>query len=174
MFSQLTIFFLFFGGLQGVLFASFLIRRKLHRSGYVFLLLYFGVMLLQITLKLMSKGWLIDNWKVLYELSYQLPFLYGPFIYLFTRQLIQRRQFQSIDLLHFTPFAILVFFFVLGYSYSESPVVLFPFLLAKYQHRAVLPFLARCSSLHFLPGWDIPRSGNLHRAGFAPQRLRHL
>ena len=131
--SQLTIFFLVFGGLQGILFASFLIRRKFHRAGYFFLLLYFGVMLLQITLKLMSKGWLIDNWKVLYELSYQLPFLYGPFIYLFTRQLVRRRRFQSVDLLHFTPFAILVFFFVLGYSYAESPVVLFPFLLAKFR-----------------------------------------
>jgi AraC-like DNA-binding protein len=131
--SQVTIFFLVFGGLQGILFTSFLIRKKLYRSGHIFLLLYFAVMLLQITLKLMSKGWLIDNWKVLYELSYQLPFLYGPFIYFFTSQLIQRRSFQSVDLLHFAPFGILVFFFVLGYSYRESPIVLFPFLLAKFR-----------------------------------------
>ena len=131
--SQLTIFFLVFGGLQGILLSAFLIRKKLHRSAYIFLLLYFGVMLLQITLKLMSKGWLMDNWKVLYELSYQLPFLYGPFIYLFTRQLIQRRSFQSVDLLHFGPFTILVFFLVLGYSYAESPIVLFPFLLLKFR-----------------------------------------
>ena len=131
--SQLTIFFLVFGGLQGILLSAFLIRKKLHRSAYIFLLLYFGVMLLQITLKLMNKGWLMDNWEVLYELSYQLPFLYGPFIYLFTRQLLQRRSFQSVDLLHFAPFGILVFFFVLGYSYPESPIVLFPFLLIKFR-----------------------------------------
>lgn len=131
--AQLTIFFLFFGGLQGILFSFFLIRKKLHRSGYVFLLLYFAVMLLQITLKLMSKGWLIENWRVLYELSYQLPFLYGPLIYLFARQLLQRESFRWVDLFHFAPFVILCFFFILGYSYAESPTVLFPFLFAKFR-----------------------------------------
>lgn len=130
---QLTIFFLFFGGLQGVLFSAFLIQKKLHRSGYLFLLLYFVVMLLQITLKLMSKGWLIDNWRVLYELSYQLPFLYGPLIYLFTRQLLQKAPFRWVDCIHFAPFLILGFYFMLGYSYSESPIVLFPFLFAKFR-----------------------------------------
>ncbi len=131
--GQLTIFFLFFGGLQGLLFTSFLIRKKLHRSGYIFLLLYFAVMLLQITLKLMSKGWLTENWKVLYELSYQLPFLYGPLIYLFTRQLVQRESLRKADLFHFTPFILLGFYFMLGYSYAESPTVLFPFLFAKFR-----------------------------------------
>ena len=131
--AQLTIFFLFFGGLQGILFSFFLIRKKLHRSAYLFLQLYFAVMLLQITLKLMSKGWLIDNWRVLYELSYQLPFLYGPLIYLFVRQLIQRDRFRQVDLFHFTPFVILFFYFSLGYSYAESPTMLFPFLFAKFR-----------------------------------------
>src|SRR5918993_2264432 len=131
--SQLTIFFLFFGGLQGILFSFFLLRRKLHRSGYIFLLLYFLVMLLQITLKLMSKGWLIDNWIIVYELSYQLPFLYGPLIYLFTRQLLQRQPFQSTDLLHFIPFSIVVFFLIVGLSNAESPFMLFPFFLAKFR-----------------------------------------
>ena len=138
--SQVTIFLLFFGGLQGLLFSVFLIRKKLHRSGYIFLLLYFAVMLLQITLKLMSKGWLMDNWKMLYELSYQLPFLYGPLIYLFVRQMAERRRFQMSDLLHFTPFAVLILFFGLGYAYEESPIVLFPFLLAKF--RLVLQLLS--------------------------------
>jgi AraC-like DNA-binding protein len=129
--SDLTIFFLFFGGLQGILFSLFLFRKKLHHSGYFFLLLYFMVMLLQITLKLMSKGWLMHNWTILYELSYQLPFLYGPLIYLFTKQILLRQTFQWSDLLHFIPFAIVVFFFLVGYSYAESPMMLFPFLLAK-------------------------------------------
>lgn len=131
--AELSIFFLFFGGLQGLLFTIFLIRKKLHRSGYIFLLLYFVVMLLQVTLKLMSKGWLMDNWRVLYELSYHLPFLYGPLIYLLTRQLLQRQSFKLTDLLHFIPFAILMTFFIVGYSNSESPLVLFPFLLVKFK-----------------------------------------
>lgn len=131
--AQLTIFLLIFGGLQGILFSFFLIREKLHKPGYIFLLLYVVVMLLQITLKLMSRDWLIENWQVLYELSYQLPFLYGPLIYLFTRQLLQRERLRITDLFHFTPFVILIFFFILGYSYPESPVVLFPFLLVKFR-----------------------------------------
>jgi hypothetical protein len=81
----------------------------------------------------MSKGWLIENLVVLYELSYQLPFLYGPLIYLYTRQLLQRESFRWVDLFHFMPFVILVFFFTLGYSYAESPVVLFPFLFVKFR-----------------------------------------
>lgn len=131
--AQLTIFFLFFGGLQGILFSFFLIRKKLHRSAYAFLLLYFAVLLLQITLKLMSKGWLTENWRVLYDLSYQLPLLYGPLIYLFVRQLLQRQSFRLVDLYHITPFVILSFYFMLGYSYAESPAVLFPFLFLKFR-----------------------------------------
>ena len=131
--SQLTIFFLVFGGLQGILFIIFLIRKKLHRSGYIYLLCYFAVMLLQITFKLMNKGWLMENWKVVYELSYQLPFLYGPLIYLFAKQLLQKRSFQRTDLFHFVPSAMLVFFLIIGHLNDESPAVLFPFLLVKFR-----------------------------------------
>jgi AraC-like DNA-binding protein len=90
-------------------------------------------MLLQITLKLMSKGWLMENWHMIYELSYQLPFLYGPLIYLFTRQLLERQPFTKSDLMHFVPFAVVVFFFLVGSSNAESPLMLFPFFLAKFR-----------------------------------------
>lgn len=131
--TQLIIFFLVFGVLQGILFSVFLIRKKLHRGGYIFLLLYFLVLLLQVTLKLMSKGWLIENWHIVYELSYQLPFLYGPLIYLFTRQLLQRRPFEWQDLVHFLPFTMIAFFFIVGFSNADSPLMLFPFFLAKFR-----------------------------------------
>ena len=84
---QVTIFLLLFGGLQGILFTLFLVRKKLHRSGYIFLLFYFAVLLMQITLKVMSKGWLMGNWPLLYQASYHLPFLYGPLAFLFARQM---------------------------------------------------------------------------------------
>jgi AraC-like DNA-binding protein len=103
---QLNIFLLLFGGLQGLLLTLFLIRRKLHRHGYTFLLLYFGVMLLQIVLKVMSKGWLMQNWGVVYSISYQLPLLYGPLAFLFVRQVTTRQKFAPADLLHFIPFVI--------------------------------------------------------------------
>ena len=132
--SQLTIFLLFFGGLQGLLFSSFLFRKKLHKAGYICLLLYFAVLLLQITLKLMSKGWLIDNWMPVYELSYQLPFLYGPLLYLFVRQLLYQQSFKYSDLLHFVPFFILALFFALGYSFRESPIALLPLLTIAFYY----------------------------------------
>lgn len=114
--AQLNIFLLLFGGLQGLLVSLFLIRKKLYRSGYIFLLLYFGVMLMQITLKVMSKAWLIQNWAALYWMSYLLPLLYGPLVFLFVRRLLLNKSFRSVDLLHFLPFVFLAFGFILPYG----------------------------------------------------------
>jgi len=100
---QVNIFLLLFGGLQGVLFTLFLVRKKLYRHGHIFLLLYFAVLLLQITLKVMSKAWLMHNWSQLYQLSYQLPFLYGPLIYLFVRKATGQQTFSITDTFHIIP-----------------------------------------------------------------------
>lgn len=105
---QINIFLLLFGGLQGVLFSLFLLRKKLHRGGYIFLLLYLTVLLLQLTLKVMSKGWLMDNWLVLYFYSQFLPLLYGPLAYLSVKYLLNHNRFNLKDLWHFFP-ACLVF-----------------------------------------------------------------
>ncbi|MEI9810951.1 MAG: helix-turn-helix transcriptional regulator [Bacteroidota bacterium] len=110
---QLNIFLLLFGGLQGLLLSLFLVRKKLHRSAYIFLLLYFGVLLLQITLKIMSKSWLREHWHFLYDISYFLPLLYGPLIFLFVRQLLLNRNFRPLDLLHLLPFAFLSLYLLL-------------------------------------------------------------
>ena len=116
--AQLNIFLLLFGGLQGLLLSLFLIKKKLYRSAYVFLLLYFAVMLLQIALKVMNKVWLMTNWGFLYEVSYYLPLLYGPLIFLFARNLFLEKRFRSVDLLHFLPFALLIIFLSLSYIIS--------------------------------------------------------
>jgi AraC-like DNA-binding protein len=100
---QVNIFLLLFGGVQGLLFSLFLIRKKLLRSAYVFLLLYLGVMLLQITLKVMSKIWLMQNWNALYNFSHYLPLLYGPLIYLFVKHLLQSHPFTLKEAGHFVP-----------------------------------------------------------------------
>ena len=105
---QLNIFLLLFGGLQGLLVTLFFVRKKLYRKGYALLLIYFGVMLLQIVFKVMSKVWLMEHWNATYWISYQLPFLYGPLVFLFVRQ-----NFKAADLLHFVPFLTV---FVILYS----------------------------------------------------------
>lgn len=100
---QINIFLLLFGGLQGLLFSLFLFRKKLYRGGYIFLLLYLGVLVLQVTLKVMSKTWLMENWTVLYFFSHYLPLLYGPLAWLFVKYLLNQQQFDRKDLLHFLP-----------------------------------------------------------------------
>jgi hypothetical protein len=124
---------LFFGGLQVSLLVFFVKRGKIFRPGDIFLMLYFFVMLLQVSLKLLSIDWLLENGRALYDISYQLPFLYGPLIYLFTRQLLQRQASGWSDLIHFVPFALVVFFLLIGSSHAESPLMLFPFSLAKFR-----------------------------------------
>lgn len=104
---QLNIFLLLFGGLQGLLFSLFLIRKKLYNTAYIYLLFYLGVILLQLTLKIMSKIWLMQNWPVLYSVSHYLPLLYGPLVYLFAKHLLQRRSFSLKEWLHFIPVTLL-------------------------------------------------------------------
>ena len=106
---QLNIFLLLFGGLQGLLLSLFLASKRSYRSGYIFLIIYILVMLLQITMKVVSKVWLMTNMDDVYFLSYRLPFLYGPLAYLLVVYLLgQERQFRLIDLLHFVPFILAV------------------------------------------------------------------
>jgi AraC-like DNA-binding protein len=106
--SQLIIFLLFFGGLQGLLFFLFLVRKRLYSKGYIFLLLYLGVLLLQLTLKIMSKIWLMHNWSTFYQFSHFLPLLYGPLVYLFVKYAVASQPFMKKEWLHFIPAAIVL------------------------------------------------------------------
>ena len=114
---QITIFLLLFGGLQGVLLTLFLVRRKFYCSGNIFLLLYFAVLLLQVVLKVMSKGWLWNNWRMFYNISYDFPILYGPLVYLFARQMTGSK-WKAIHLLHFLPFLVLTMTYVRPLHFS--------------------------------------------------------
>lgn len=46
---------------------------------------------------------------------------------------MQKQSFQWPDLFHFVHFVILILFFVLGYSYAESLMLFFPFLMVKFK-----------------------------------------
>src|SRR6266487_2932624 len=124
---QVNIFLLLFGGLQGIFLSVVLLKKKLHRSGYFFLVAYLAVMILQITLKVMSKISLLHNLIPLYTLSSLFPLLYGPLIYFFVKQFLLKTTFKSIDILHFLPFIIVVLYFVSGIPYKEPPFLLIPF-----------------------------------------------
>lgn len=116
---QVTLFLLLFGGVQGILLLLFFFNKKIFRSAYIFLLLYLGVMILQITLKVMSKMWLMSNWNILYNFSHFLPLFYGPLIYLFVKQLLHSHRFAIKDTIHFLPAGIAL----LGIAFSSNNLV---------------------------------------------------
>jgi len=122
-----NIFLLLFGGLQALFLSFVLLKKKIYKNGYTFLLIYLLVMVLQITLKIMSKVWLLQNLQPLYILSYQFPLLYGPLVYLFTKQFIFRKKFIRTDSLHFLPVAIVISYFIFGNAYSKPPLLLLVF-----------------------------------------------
>lgn len=104
--AQVNIFLLLFGALQGILLSFVLIRKRTYRTGYIFLSIYVLVMLLQILMKVVSKIWAMNHLFFWYDLSYRLPLLYGPLVYLLCIfLLIPGRKFKLIDTLHFLPFA---------------------------------------------------------------------
>jgi AraC-like DNA-binding protein len=121
--SQLIIFLLLFGAVQDLLLSVFFVRRRLYSNGYVFLLIYLMVMLLQITLKVMNKLWLMENLGFLYTLAQYLPLLYGPLVYLFVRFMLERRQFNRNVLWHFAPFSCCLLVAILD-SYALTPTTL--------------------------------------------------
>lgn len=105
---QYNIFVLSFGALQGALLGFFLLRNKKDNPASLFLLLYLLTLLLQVAMKIASKVWLMHHLGFLYLLSYLLPFLYGPLLYLFLKHSTQDKARLSGSLLHFVPFFLAV------------------------------------------------------------------
>ena len=103
---QLNIFILGFGALQGLLLGLLLIRTQAYRGNSWFLLLYLLTLLVQICMKVASKMWLTSQLPTLYHLSYNLPFLYGPLLWLFLKRTLSPRTRTSGELWHFLPFFI--------------------------------------------------------------------
>lgn len=101
---QLNIFILGFGALQGLLLGLLLIRTRAYRGNSWFLLLYLLALTLQICMKLASKMWLTSELPTLYHLSYDLPFLYGPLLWLFLKRTLSSRIRTVGELWHFLPF----------------------------------------------------------------------
>jgi AraC-like DNA-binding protein len=145
---QVNIFLLVFGGIQGLLLTLFLIYKKLYNTAYVYLLLFLGTMLLQLTLKVMNKIWLMDNWPVLYTLSHFLPLLYGPLAYLFVKHLVEISPFNLKDSFHFVPFIFLYIVTVIGIHNSLpsgiefifNPLIRFVLLVASIAAYHLLAF----------------------------------
>jgi AraC-like DNA-binding protein len=105
---QLNIFLLLFGAIQGGLVSFFLIRHKKRDHSLIFLTLLLIVAGLQLTFKVITKVWLMENVGLFYNLSYCLPYLAGPLIYFFIRSRLTAYTFSKSHLLHFLPFVIVL------------------------------------------------------------------
>ena len=101
---QANIFLLLFGAIQGFLLSIALLSKRERHSSHVFLTLFLVVVGLQLTFKVVTKVWLMQNVTLAYLISYYLPFLAGPAIYLFIRSRTQGTAFSKKDLLHAIPF----------------------------------------------------------------------
>jgi AraC-like DNA-binding protein len=126
--NQANIFLLLFGGLQGFLLSVLLIKKRSHQTGYGFLIAYLLVLIVQVLFKVVSKVWLMENLAAYYSISSKLPLLYGPLVYLFTRNILrQRRSPQMRDGLHFIPFVFIagIIFLTDRYFFSDGIPFLF-------------------------------------------------
>jgi len=124
---QLNIFLLAFGALQGALLSFFLLRKKekdVSKGAFVVFLLVIG---LQLTFKVVAKGWLIHNVNLLYWLSYSLPLLIGPSIYLFIRSRERDTALKATDLLHVIPFVVYFVHILIGELFNVYFIRLYTF-----------------------------------------------
>ena len=123
---QVNILILCLGAIQGIFLSLLLFKKRNQLPGYAFLAGYLAVMLLQMAMKLASKLWLMQTTGPLYTFSYQLPFLYGPLIYLFVCKITGQREVRKTDILHFIPAIAVVMLFIFGNPYNHVPVFLVP------------------------------------------------
>lgn len=124
MFINVLIFILLFGLLQGLLLAAVLLARKKPERFHIFFSAYIAVILLQVLFKTLSKGWLIHTNQQGYILSYYLPFLYGPLVFLCAKYYLRQATWQWKQLFHFLPFALYaVYVGVINRDYYPPAIV---------------------------------------------------
>jgi len=129
MVHQINMFLLLFGALQGWLLSLWFFRNQRKESSYLFIALLLFVVGLQLTSKVISKVWLMDNAFVFYNLSYKLPYLIGPLLYLYSKAK-KGNSIKSLNLLHFIPFFIAV---SLGFNLFGIGLYLHPYVNCIFQ-----------------------------------------
>jgi AraC-like DNA-binding protein len=114
MVHQVNLFLLLFGALQGVMLSLWLFRNKQKKISNLYLSFFLSVVGLQLTFKVITKTWVMDHALIPYVLSYKLPYLIGPLLFLFVRSQ-KEEKWKLFDILHFIPF---VFFTALYFLWS--------------------------------------------------------
>jgi AraC-like DNA-binding protein len=129
---QINIFLLLFGSLQGGLLSLWFLKnqsKKLSNTYFALLLIVIG---LQLTFKVITKGWLMENVHFAYWMSYKLPYLVGPILFLYVKAR-KKNKFLKRDLVHFIPFT----FFAIYAAVAFMMPWLFKYQLHPYTHSAL-------------------------------------
>lgn len=105
MIHQINLFLLLFGALQGALLSLWFFRNRRKELSNVYMGVLLAVAGLQLTFKVITKVWLMENMLYFYGVSYQLPLLTGPILFLYAKSK-NDNTFYRKDLWHFVPFVV--------------------------------------------------------------------
>ena len=127
---QINIFLLLFGAFQGWLLSLWFLKNQKKKIANLYFALFLIVVGLQLTFKFITKGWLMENVRMAYFMSYDLPYLVGPLLYLYVAAR-KENKFKKMDLLHFLPFALAIIC-----TFGAATSWTFPIRLHPYTHMA--------------------------------------
>jgi AraC-like DNA-binding protein len=119
---QLNIFLLMFGAAQGGLLSIWFLKNQHKKVANVWFALFLIAIGIQLTLKVITKSWMMENVLYVYLASYKMPYVIGPLLYLYCRARVDNR-FVKKDLLHFLPFIFFVACNFIAYEHWLSPYV---------------------------------------------------
>lgn len=125
MVHQLNIFLLLFGALQGWLLSIWFLRNQKKEISNFYIAMLLFIVGLQLTSKVISKMWLMDHAYVFYVLSYKLPYLVGPILFLYCKS--RHHKIKITDLLHLSPFFVLASYGWLGWRLLQINIFLHPY-----------------------------------------------
>jgi AraC-like DNA-binding protein len=123
---QFNIFLLLFGALQGWLLSIWFLKNQKKKIANLYFALFLIVVGLQLTFKFITKRWLMENVQVAYFLSYDLPYLVGPLLYLYVSAR-KRNEFSKLHLLHFLPFVFAIGCTLGAVSFRNFPIRFHPY-----------------------------------------------
>lgn len=106
------------GALQGIILsAAIFLKSRFTNHSRKLLAAFIVILTSQILLKVISKDWIGDYFSYFGIIAYQIPFLFGPVFFLFTKSIvIQNWRFKTKDLIHFLPFVSIALLILLLFS----------------------------------------------------------
>lgn len=125
---QINLFLLLFGAFQGALLSLWFLTNHKRKIANIYFAIFLFVVGFQLTLKVITKVWMMDNIILAYLISYKLPYLVGPLLYLYVSAR-KGNVFAKRDLFHFAPFfvfalvTILTFYIQRGNLFYVHPYV---------------------------------------------------